>query len=92
MSGSPPPEVVSKDGVSIGVGGFGWFPEVDVVELKGPKLHFGKFHGEGCLTLSSSLREMKMTWMNLYPRSYQEDRLLPSWLHFGTFWVSWLPS
>ena len=42
VSGSPPPEVVSKDGVTIGVGGFAWFPEGDVVELKVPKLHFGK--------------------------------------------------
>ena len=42
MSGSPPPEIVSKDGVTIGVGGFGWFPEADIVELKVPKLHFGK--------------------------------------------------
>ena len=42
VSGSPPPEVVTKDGVTIGVGGFGWFPEGDVIELKVPKLHFGK--------------------------------------------------
>ena len=42
LSGSPPTEVVTKDGVTIGVGGFGWFPEGDVVELKVPKLHFGK--------------------------------------------------
>ena len=42
MSGKPPPEVVSKDGMTVGVGGFGWFPEGDVFELKVPKLHFGK--------------------------------------------------
>ena len=33
VSGSPPPEVVTKDGISIGVGGFGWFPEADILEL-----------------------------------------------------------
>ena len=42
ISGSPAPEIVSKDGLSIGVGGFGWFPEGDILELKIPKLHFGK--------------------------------------------------
>ena len=42
MSGSPPSSVVCKDGASVGAGGFGWFPEVDFLELKIPKLHFGK--------------------------------------------------
>ena len=42
FSGSPPPSVVSKDGLSIGVGGFSWFPEGDIFELKVLKLHFGK--------------------------------------------------
>ena len=42
ISGSPPPEIVSKDSLSIGVGGFGWFPEGDILELKIPRLHFGK--------------------------------------------------
>ena len=41
-SGSPPSPKVSKDGLSVGVGGFGWFPEGDILELKIPKLHFGK--------------------------------------------------
>ena len=41
-SGLPPPQIVSKDGLSVGVGGFGWFPEGDILELKVPKLHFGK--------------------------------------------------
>ena len=41
FSGSPPPSIVSKDGMSVGVGGFGWFPEGDILELKVPKLHFG---------------------------------------------------
>ena len=42
VSGSPPPEVVSKDGCTVGVGGFSWFPEVDILEIKVPRLHFGK--------------------------------------------------
>ena len=42
VSGSPPSEVVSKNGLSVGVGGFGWFPEGDILEIKIPKLHFGK--------------------------------------------------
>ena len=42
VSGSPPSEVISKDGLSISVGGFGWFPEGDILELRIPKLHFGK--------------------------------------------------
>ena len=41
-SGLPPSPKVSKDGLSIGVGGFAWFPEGDLLELKVPKLHFGK--------------------------------------------------
>ena len=42
FSGSPPSSVVSKDGLSLGAGGFGWFPEGDFLELKVPRLHFGK--------------------------------------------------
>ena len=41
-SGEDPDEKVSKDGVSLGVGGFKWYPKLDVVELKVPVLHFGK--------------------------------------------------
>ena len=42
FSGQDPDEKVSKDGVSLGVGGFKWFPKLDVFELKIPQLHFGK--------------------------------------------------
>lgn len=42
VSGSPPPEVVTKDGLTIGVGGFAWFPEGDILELKFQRLHFGQ--------------------------------------------------
>ena len=42
FSGRDPDEKVSKDGVSLGVGGFRWFPKLDVFELKIPLLHFGK--------------------------------------------------
>ena len=49
FSGSPPPSIVSKDGMSVGVGGFGWFPEGDILELKVPKLHFGNSRrGKAC--------------------------------------------
>ena len=41
FSGLPPSPKVSKDGLSVGVGGFGWFPEGDILEQKIPKLHFG---------------------------------------------------
>ena len=41
-SGLPPPAAVSKDGLSIGVGGFAWYSEGDILELKIPQLHFGK--------------------------------------------------
>ena len=41
-SGEDPDEKVSKDGVSLSVGGFKWYPLVDAVELKVPHLHFGK--------------------------------------------------
>ena len=42
FSGLPPSPAITKDGLSVGVGGFGWFPEGDILELKVPKLHFGK--------------------------------------------------
>ena len=38
----PPSPKVSKDGLSIGVGGFAWYPEGDILELKVARLHFGK--------------------------------------------------
>ena len=34
--------ILHSDGLSVGVGGFAWFPEGDLLELKVPKLHFGK--------------------------------------------------
>ena len=42
FSGLPPSPAVTRDGLSVGVGGFGWFPEGDILEIKVPKLHFGK--------------------------------------------------
>ena len=42
FTGLPPPPAVSKDSVSIGVGGFAWYSEGDILELKIPQLHFGK--------------------------------------------------
>ena len=41
-SGENPDDKVSKDGISISIGGFKWFPKLDVYELKVPFLHFGK--------------------------------------------------
>ena len=42
-SGYDPEESVSKDGVSIDVGGMRWFAKLDLYEVKIPILHFGKF-------------------------------------------------
>ena len=43
ITGMPPPENVTKDGLSIGVFGcFGWFPESDILEHKFAKLTFAK--------------------------------------------------
>ena len=42
FSGMDPDDKVSKDGVSLGVGGMRWFPKLDFFELKVPHLHFGK--------------------------------------------------
>ena len=41
-SGENPPEAVTKDGVSINVAGMKWTPSVDALEVRIPKLHFGK--------------------------------------------------
>ena len=38
----PPSPKVSKDGLSVGVGGFAWYSEGDILELKVARLHFGK--------------------------------------------------
>ena len=38
MSGEKPPESVSQDGVSVGFGGFLWFPEIDVYSQNVPPL------------------------------------------------------
>ena len=42
ISGEPPSSIVTKDGLSVGAGGFRWFPEGDFLELLIPALHFGK--------------------------------------------------
>ena len=42
VTGSKPSEVVSKDGVTIGVGGFKWDPINDTVQVKVPHLFFAK--------------------------------------------------
>ena len=41
-SGKPPPERVSKNGMSVNVAGLHWFPEVDAFEIKIPPLHFSR--------------------------------------------------
>ena len=42
ISGSPPSQTVSKDGLSVGVFGSLWFPEGDILEQRFARLHFGK--------------------------------------------------
>ena len=42
VSGNKPDETVSKDGVTIGVGGFKWNPIEDKIEVKVPNLYFAK--------------------------------------------------
>ena len=41
-SGEDPDSKVSKDGATLSIGGFKWFPKLDFYELKVPHLHFGK--------------------------------------------------
>ena len=43
FSGMPPSPTVSNDGLSVSIfGGFSWFSEIDILELKFPRLHFSK--------------------------------------------------
>ena len=42
FSGQDPPERVSKDGLTVGIGGMKWTPALDAVQVKIPFLHFGK--------------------------------------------------
>ena len=42
VKGSEPSDTVSKDGITVGIGGFGWNPFLDSLEIKIPGLHFGK--------------------------------------------------
>ena len=41
FTGQDQPERVTKDGLSIGVGGLNWIPKLDAVEVRIPVLHFG---------------------------------------------------
>ena len=41
-SGEPPNQEESLDGVSLDLMGVRWFPETDSIQIKIPKLHFGK--------------------------------------------------
>ena len=42
VSGEDPTDKVSKDGVSLDVGGMTWYPKLDIIVVKIPFLHFGK--------------------------------------------------
>ena len=42
INGEDPSDKVSKDGVSLDVGGMIWYPKLDIVVVKIPLLHFGK--------------------------------------------------
>ena len=55
-SGEDPEEKVSKDGVSLGLGGFKWYPKLDVYELKIPSLHFGKKRKRFCIQNLTNLQ------------------------------------
>ena len=55
-SGQDPSEKVSKDGISVEVGGMIWYPKLDVLEVKIPLLHYGKsFEVESSQVLNSFL-------------------------------------
>ena len=42
LKGNKPSDKVSKDGLTVGVGGFGWNSFLDYIEIKIPELHFGR--------------------------------------------------
>ena len=42
LSGCPPSEKASLNGVTVNVGGLNWFTEIDAIETKIPLLHFSK--------------------------------------------------
>ena len=42
VSGKKPDDAISKDGVTIGVGGFKWDPVADTMQVKVPNLYFAK--------------------------------------------------
>ena len=63
VSGRKPDEKISKDGSTIGVGGFGWDPVEDKMQVKVPYLYFakktrGRLSGETCF-FDSDLHEME---------------------------------
>ena len=43
ITGSDPSDKLSKDGLSLGVGGMAWLPKLDILIVRIPELHFGKF-------------------------------------------------
>ena len=87
ISGTPPSTIVSKDGLSVGVGGFAWFPEGDLLELKVPKLHFGKSR-RGRLGNEVKIFESNEDEIDKFVPN-PEDRPPPNLLLCGTFWESW---
>ena len=42
VSGQNPTDKVSKDGITLDVGGMTWYPQLDILAVKIPILHFGK--------------------------------------------------
>ena len=55
MKGTKPSDKVSKDGLTVGIGGFGWNSFLDYIEIKIPGLHFGKKKNRGRLDQSTKI-------------------------------------
>ena len=62
VSGKKPDDAISKDGVTIGVGGFKWDPVADTMQVKVPNLYFAKKNrgklSEGTTFYDSDVHDM----------------------------------
>ena len=85
FSGLPPSPAVSNDGVSVSIfGGFSWYSELDVLEIKFPKLHFNKSrHGRTPLTVKffegNSLEEMESFVPNPLSKRQAASKVASIW-------------
>ena len=91
VSGQPPHQDCTHDGIGVDVGGLHWWPEVDSIQIKVPPLHFGK-KVRGKLAVGTQIFDGAMADLKKFvPKDLTRRQVVSKYAEVFDFVGKWVP-